>query len=99
MRTIPIDTLPNQELSINVEDNRWTIRLKVAQSSICADILLNDESLVLGQRIAVGTPIIPYDHLATAGNFILLVEGEDLPDWRKFNVSQQLLYISPGELV
>lgn len=99
MRIVPIEPLPNQELSINVDGNRWTIRLKVARTSMFADLFLNDDPVVLGQRIAVGTPVIPYEYLATAGNFILIVDGEDLPDWRKFNVTQQLLYVSPGELL
>ena len=99
MRTVPIESLPNQQLSINVNDDRFVIRLKVATSSMIADVYCNDEAVILGQRIAVGTPIIPYDYLCAQGNFILIVDGEDLPDWQKFGVSQQLLYVSPGELI
>ena len=63
-----------------------------------ADVYRNDAALLLGQRIAVGTPIIPYQYLQGAGNFILLVDNEELPDWRQFGVTQQLLYVEPGEL-
>lgn len=98
MRTIPIAAVPNQNLTATIGTNRWTITLKVAVTSMIADILLNDQPIVLGQRIAVGTPIIPYDYLSLDGNFLLLVDGEDLPDWQKFGVSQQLVYVAPDEL-
>lgn len=98
MRNIPISAVPNQQITLTIGSNRWSIRLKVAVSSMIADILLNDRPIVLGQRIAVGTPIIPYDYLSLDGNFLLLVDGEDLPDWQKFGVSQQLVYVSPEEL-
>lgn len=99
MRNIPIDPVPNQELPVNIDGNRWVIRLKVASVSMCADIILNDEPLVLGQRIAVGTPIIPYRYLALHGDFLLLVDDELLPDWRLFGSTQQLVYVPPGELI
>ena len=98
MRLIPMEAVPNQELTLNIEGNRWLLRLKVAKSSMIADVYRNDAALLLGQRIAVGTPIIPYQYLQGAGNFILLVDGEELPDWRQFGVTQQLLYVEPGEL-
>jgi hypothetical protein len=98
MRMIPIERLPNQELTLNIDGTRWLLRLKVARSSMICDVLRDDEPLVLGQRIAVGTPIIPYRYLAGAGNFILLVDGEALPDWQQFGVTQQLAYVAPGEL-
>lgn len=99
MRNIPIDAVPNQEISVNVGENRWLIRLKAARVSMFADVYLNNEAVILGQRIAVGTPVIPYEYKAADGNFILLVDEESLPDWRQFGVTQQLLYVEPGELV
>lgn len=98
MRNIPISAVPNQQITLTIGSNRWSIRLKVAVSSMIADILLNDQTVIVGQRIAVGTPIIPYDYLSSDGNFILLVDGNDLPDWQKFGVSQQLVYVTPDEL-
>lgn len=98
MRVVPIGALPNQELSINVDNRRWTLRIKIGREAMCADVYLDDQPIVLGQRIAVGTPVIPYEYLGTQGNFILIVDGEELPDWQQFGITQQLLYVSPGEL-
>lgn len=99
MRVVPLEQLPNQSLSINVDGNRWDLRIKVATNSMVIDISLNDQVIILGQRITVGWPVIPYDYLATEGNFIFLTENEEMPDWNMFGITQQLLYVSPGELV
>ena len=98
MRVVPIEPVPNQELTLNMDGVRWTLRLKVAQTSMVADVLRNDDSLVLGQRIAVGTPILPYAYMQGDGNFIFLTDNEQLPDWQQFGRTQQLLYVAPGEL-
>lgn len=98
MRVVPIEALPNQELSINIDGNRWTLRIKVGRLCMFVDVYLNDVPVLLGQRIAVGTPVIPYDYLATEGNFILVVDDEQLPDWQQFGISQFLLYAAPGEI-
>lgn len=98
MQTIPIEALPNQRLSVTIGANRWTLRIKVAVTSMIADVLLNDQPIILGQRIAAGTPIIPYPYLAIEGNFLLLIDSEELPDWRAFGRTQQLVYVTPEEL-
>ncbi|UNY40210.1 structural protein [Pseudomonas phage vB_PcuM_ KLEP17-4] len=98
MRTIPLAAVPNQQVTVNIDENRWTIRIKQATTSIIADITLNDEPLLLGMRVSVGTPIIPFRHLATNGNFLLIVDGEYLPDWHEFGTQQVLVYVAPGEL-
>ena len=98
MRNIPIATVPNQELSVTLDGNRWVLTLKVGTNSMIADVVLNDQPIVLGQLIAVGTPIIPYEYLQGSGNFLLLVENDELPDWQKFNTTQQLVFVEPGEI-
>ena len=98
MRNIPIAAVPNQELSVTLNGNRWVLTLKVGTNSMIADVVLNDQPIVLGQLIAVGTPIIPYEYLQGSGNFLLLVENDELPDWQKFNSTQQLVFVEPGEI-
>lgn len=96
MRVIPIEPVPNQELSVNIDGVRWVIRIKVAESTMVCDISHGDEAIILGARIAVGTPMIPYPYLSADGNFLFLVDNEEMPDWRKFGVSQQLVYVPAG---
>jgi len=46
-----------------------------------ADVTINGVETLLATRIVAGYPIIPYRYLTGAGNFVLLTEGGDLPDW------------------
>lgn len=97
MRMIPIDSIPNQQFSVNIGQDRWTIRLVSAAGIMCADLLLNEQVILLGQRLVAGQRVIPYEHLSTAGNFLLRTEHDELPDWRLFGSTQTLLYLEPGE--
>jgi len=96
MLNIPIEPLPNQSLTVNIGEDRWSITLKAANTSVVADISVNDVVLVQGQRIAVGTPILPYEYLQGSGNFLLLVDDDALPDYTLFGSNQALVYVAPG---
>lgn len=98
MRTIPLSRVPNQQLSVTLDQKRWTLRIKVAVNVMAADIYLDDQPLLLGQRLAAGTPVIPYRHLQGNGNFWVLTEGEEVPWWERFGIDQVLTYASEGEL-
>lgn len=98
MRLIPLQAMPNRSLSVTIGNDRWTLTIKQALTSMIADIALNDELLLRGIRFCAGTPLIPYRHLQGSGNFLLLIAAEELPDWQLFGSSQQLVYVAPGEL-
>jgi hypothetical protein len=97
MQDVPLEPIPNQTLTLTLDGNRWTLTIKQAVTSMIADISLNDVPLMQGVRFCAGTPLIPYRYLQGSGNFLLLVDNEQLPDWRQFGASQQLVYVSPGE--
>lgn len=98
MRTIPLSRVPNQELTVTLNQNRWTLRIKVGVNMMFAELHFNDEPLLLGQRLVAGTPLIPYRHLQGNGNFWLLTEGGKSPWWERFGIDQLLTYAAPGEL-
>ncbi|MCO8160982.1 hypothetical protein NRB16_24445 [Pseudomonas sp. LJDD11] len=98
MRTIPLSRVPNQEFTVTLLQNRWTLRVRVGIGMMMADIYLNDAPLLLGQRLVAGTPLIPYRHLQDHGNFWLLTEADQSPWWERFGVDQLLVYAAAGEL-
>lgn len=98
MRTIPLDAVPNQSLSVNIDGNRWNLRIKQAVDSMFIDVALNDVDIVLGQRIVIGTPILPYEYLRELGTFLFLNETEELADWQLFGATQNLVFASASEL-
>lgn len=98
MRNIPIEELPNQSLTVTADGKRWSLRIKDCNGSMVCDVSIDDEPVLQAVRICPGTPIIPYEYLQGDGNFLLLVNDEDLPDWRMFGVNQSLVYVSTGEI-
>lgn len=99
MRNIPIEPIPNQSLTITENGTRFGLVIKDCNQTIAVDVSIDDVAVLQGQRIVVGTPIIPYEYLAGSGNFILLVNNDELPDYTKFGMSQLLMYTEPGEVV
>lgn len=98
MRIIPLSSTANQSFTLPLDGNRWEFTIKQATSSMIADITLNDETLLSGIRIVAGTPLIPYQFLQGSGNFMLLTEDDEIPNWERFGVDQQLIYGSFDEL-
>jgi hypothetical protein len=98
MRNVPIDAVPNQSLSFTIGSDRWSIRIKQAVSSMFIDVALNDVDIVLGHRIVIGTPILPYRYQRSYGTLLMLTDNEELADWTKFGSTQQLVFATADEL-
>lgn len=98
MRIVDIDPVPNQSFSLTIDGNRWDFVIKQAVSSMIFDLSLNDLTILSGQRIVSGSPLIPYSYLSGRGNFIMLTDADEIPYWDKFGVTQQLIYASAEEI-
>lgn len=105
MIVIPITNIPNQSLSIPLDDNNYEIRIhccndnfELGTSIMAVDIFKNDEAIVLGMRAQCGTPLLPFPYMQTDGNFIFVTSNDEYPNWRLFGVNQYLIYVSRTEL-
>lgn len=98
MKSIPLDAVPNQQMSVTLDNNRWVITVQEARGVMCATLELNGTVIIAGQRIVAGSPLIPYPYLWRNGNFWLLTENDELPYWDRFGIDQSLIYVSYGEL-
>lgn len=97
MRLVPVAAVPNQSFTVRLDDTRMVLRLKDADGIMVADFERNGETVLLGTRVLAGECIIPYRYLEQ-GNFIFLTLNDELPDWRSFGVSQNLIYITAAEV-
>lgn len=97
MRTIPTAAVPNQSLSVRVDETRLVLRLKEANGVMVADLERDNETIILGTRVLAGEPIIPYRYLEQ-GNFLILTINDELPDWNLFGISQTLVYLTAAEV-
>lgn len=95
METIPLQAIPNQEVTAPLGGRRWTIQIKQAREHMAATVTVDGAVLVKGQRLVAGSPLLPYPHLQTFGNLWLVTDGDDEIDYAQFGVTQELIYVDP----
>ena len=92
-----IQAVPNQTLSMNLEDNRYVLTLRAANGIMAADVTRNETTILQGHRLVANAPVLPYRYLE-AGNFVITSQDDELPDYEKFGLTQQLYYVTIAEL-
>lgn len=101
MRQIELRQLPNQSLSITLNNNVYDITIRAVKSGdaqiMAVDIAINNDFVVRGCRAVAGFPIIPSLYLEN-GNFAIVTDDGDLPNYNLFQISQYLIYAPPDEL-
>jgi len=100
---IPLRNIPTQSLSIELDGNGYDILIRAVNTLTAQvmsfDITINNEIVVIGQRVVAGTPVIPYRELTEyGGNFFILTNDGDLPDYNEFEISQYLIFATQDEL-
>ena len=96
---IPIDSVPNQNFSIVLDNNRYDISLKSSKTSTFATVTRDEVVLIQNVRCLGGTPLIPYRYLqADAGNFAFDTPNEQIPYYTNFGDTQFLVYLHATEL-
>ncbi len=96
---IPLETLPNQSLSITLDNVRYSLRFRDLSDFMSVDISIDDTVILTGHRVVASQPLIPYRYLeGEGGNFVFITELGDVPYWEQFGVTQDLLYFSSEEM-
>lgn len=103
MIRIPLRSLPVQSFSITLNGRGYDILIRavntLASQVMCFDVTIDNVISVLGQRVVAGTPVIPYRELTdNGGNFVLLTNEGDLPDYNLFDISQYLIFATQDEI-
>lgn len=97
MIDLELAAIPNQTLSAKLAGGLFSITIKAVDGVMVADVSRDNVVILRGSRIVAGTPIVPYKYLEV-GNFAIITEDGDLPDYTKFGDSQFLIYATPSEL-
>jgi len=97
MIDIAIQALPNQELSIQLEEFRYVITIKETNGVMAMSVVRDDVPVVSNVRLVAGSPVLPYRY-QERGNFVLTTDGDELPYYPAFGVTQFLVYLSDIEL-
>lgn len=97
MIDIGIAAVANQELAVQLDGRQFAIALHEANGVMSATIARDGVTLVSNVRVVAGTPLLPYRY-QESGNFLVTVDGEALPYWDQFGVTQFLVYLTAAEL-
>ena len=97
MIDVGIAALANQSLSIQLDERFYEIELREANGVMAATITRDGVTIVSNIRVTAGTPLLPYRY-QEAGNFIMTTDGEAIPYWDQFGVTQFLVYLSAAEV-
>lgn len=97
MQVLPIKTLPNQQLSVILDNNQWDITIRSVNGAIAVSLSKNSQIVVLNARAVAGMRILQSAYQED-GNFAIISNNQGVPDYIQFGVTQFLVYISPAEL-
>jgi hypothetical protein len=97
MLEIPLIAVPNQSLSIRLDNNFYTLNIKQARNTMAVDVLRNNDIVVQSQRALPSYRLIPYEYLEN-GNFIFVTENWEYPFYTQFAITQFLYFVTQAEL-
>lgn len=97
MIDLNLSPIPNQAVSIQLDNNFYVITVKEAEGVMAVTINRNGENIVSNARAVAGTPLLPYLYMEN-GNFIFITNGDDYPYYTQFGITQSLIYASQVEL-
>lgn len=97
MRIITLEPVPNQAITVVLDNVLYEIRLVTLGGGLCVSIRRNNQTVVDGARAVAGQAIIQDKHRAFVGNFVIITSDGDLVDYQKFGVSQFLAYYTAGD--
>lgn len=93
LQQIQIERKANQEFTFKPDGDVFKLRIYEGEECMLADISLNDKKLVLGKRITPNSSMLEFSYLQTGGDFAIITQNNEYPDWREFGITQFLYYV------
>lgn len=98
MQTVPIQAIPSQTFTfIDPSNNTWEIGIKNVAMQMAFSISLNGTQLIQNCCAVAGYRIIPYDYLER-GNFVLITQNLQVPDYTQFGINQTLVFLEQADI-
>ena len=102
MEIIPLQAVPNQTLSVQLNNKSFDILVSDCNGVMAVSISVNSVPLITGARAVNGFPLLPYAYLETGiGNFTFIASNDsaqEYPYWDRFNTDLTFIYVSPEDL-
>lgn len=98
MQIIPLQAIPQQTFSyVDPSNNTWSIGVRNAGMQMAFSIAFNGTILIQNVCAVAGYRIIPYDYLED-GNFVLITQSYQLPDYTQFGTTQNLIFLTAADV-
>ena len=99
MKVLPINAIPNQQLSVLLDGNQWDINLKLTNGGISCSLSRNNEVIAQNARVVAGMRILQAKY-QEAGNFAMICNDQTVPDYTQFGVTQlRRAWLTAGDVV
>ena len=101
MINIPLQAIPNQSLSLQIDQITYDLRLHTCATGLdqitAVTLFINNVLILSGVRAVSGYPIIPYPYLEN-GNFTFVTMNDEYPNYTQFGITQTLVFGSQAEI-
>jgi hypothetical protein len=94
---INLEPIANQSLTIQIDGSVYEIILKETRGVMSCTINRDNLPVIRNVRVMANAPIIPYQYLE-AGNFFIVTQDNDYPEYTQFGSSQNLFYATQSEI-
>ena len=100
MKTVSIEPLKSQTVSVQLGGQQCQIRLVQRPSAIYLDLTVNGNPIIQGVPCYYGNKIVRYSYLGFRGDLVFLDSaGTSDPQWDGLGIRYPLYYLEEGEIV
>lgn len=97
MREIPLKQIPNQEVSVQLDDGFFNLSIKTTGNSTSVSIAYNGTQIIQNMRAVSNQYIIPSAY-QEHGNFMFVTSNFELPYYSQFGLTQSLIYVTGADM-
>jgi len=96
MKSIELKPIPNQLFSVTIGDYTYGLHFKTS-GTMLLDFYVDEVLVAQSIKCRPNVALIPYDYLVD-GNFFIVTENEEYPDYLQFGTAQKLYYLTDAEI-
>mgnify|MGYP003643998026 FL=1 len=97
MELITIEALPSQSFTVTLGGNNYEIKIYSIDGHMSYDLSINSVQIISGFKMVNDVPLLVYVHQESNGNILLQIAEDEIPDYKKFGLSQFLYYLTETE--
>lgn len=98
MQIIPLQSVPNQTFSVLLGGELYRIAIRTIQDLTYMSVWLDDRVLFYNQLCTPNNWVNPYNYVSVNGKLYFACNNGEYPNYKLFNISQQLYFLTETEV-